>query len=148
MKKLKRQKGISLIELLFVMGFLTGVAVPVYSFIDTTIKIINRTRIEVKMNEYIRSKMDRICEGKIWNMSLGITHIKKNEIHPDIRNIVVYDQESPIIKISYGRDIVTKEKDSEIKKVKIRIKWKTMMIANGKQIIKEKKLIVYKVNLK
>lgn len=144
----KKQKGVSLIELLFVMGFLTVIAVPVYNFIDTTIRIINRTRIEIKMNEYIRSKMDRICEDKVWNMPLGITYIKKNEIHPDLRNFVIYDQESPIIKITYGRDIVTKERDTEIRKVKIRIKWKTMMIRNGKQIIKEKKLTAYRANLR
>lgn len=143
----KRQKGISLIELLFVMGFLAGVAIPVYNFIDTTIRVISRARIEMKMNEYIRSKMDRICESKVWNLPLGITHIKRNEIHPDLRKFVVYDKKSPVIKISYGRDIVTKRRDREVRKIEIKIKWKTMMIRNGKQIIKEKKLVVYRANL-
>jgi hypothetical protein len=144
----RREKGVSLIELLFVMGFLVGISIPVYHFIDTTIRIIARTRLEIKINEYIRGKMDRICQRKIWNMPLGVTRIKKNEVHPDLRNVVVFDKESPIIRLSYGRDIITKVKDKEILKVEIFIKWKTFMIKEGRSIIKKKRLIAYKAKLR
>ncbi|MBU0599824.1 hypothetical protein KKB84_02955 [bacterium] len=145
---MKKEKGVSLIELLLVMGFFVGIAIPVYNFIDTTVRIISRSRLEVKMNDYINSKMGRVCEDKIWDMPLGLNRIEKNEIHPDLREIVIFDQESPIIEISYGRDIITKEVDSEIRKITMNIKWRTTLVKDNKPLIKQTKLITYRANLK